>query len=62
MVQILAEDLPSDSTVKKWAAEFKWCKDSTEDDSQFGCPKIPTTDEQVDTIYHMVLDERHLTV
>ena len=62
MVQTLGEDSPSYSTIKKWAAEFKRGRDSTEDDPRSGRPKTPTTDEQVDAIHRMVWDDRRLTV
>ena len=58
MVQILDEKSP----VKKWTAEFKWSRDSTEDDSWSGHPKTSTSDEQVNIIHCMVWDERRLTV
>lgn len=54
MVNTFGEDFPSYSTVKKWAAEFKLCRDSTED--------VPwsvtlTTDEQVDTAWFWMTDQ-----
>ena len=57
MVQILAEDLSSYATVMEKAAEF-----STEDDPRLGSPKTSTTDEQVDAIHSIVLDDICLTV
>ena len=65
MVQTLAEDSPSYATVKKWAAEFKQGRVSirvVEDDPRSGRPKSSTTDEQVDAIHRMVLDDRRLAV
>ena len=62
MVQTLGEDSPSYSTIKKWAAEFKRGRDSTEDDPRSGRPKTSTTDEQVHATHRMVLDDRRLTV
>lgn len=62
MVQTLAEDSPSYATVKKWAAEFKRGRVSTEDDPRSGRPKTSTTDEQVAAIHRMVLDDRRQTV
>ena len=48
MVQIFAEDSPSYATVKKWAAKFKWVRDST--DAQV-IQKFSLLNEQVDTIH-----------
>ena len=62
MVQTLAEDFPSYATVKKWDTEYKRGRVSIEDDPRSGRPKTSTTDEQVDTIHRMVLDDRRLTV
>ena len=45
MVQILAVDTPIYATVKKWAAEFKWSRDSKEDDPSSGHLKTLTTYE-----------------
>ena len=61
MVQILSEDSLSSVTVKKWAIEFEQDKDHIEIDSWSGCPKTSTTDEYVDGIFLMVLEDRHLT-
>lgn len=62
MEQALAENSSSYANVKKWASEFKWGRNSTENDPRLGCPKTTSTDKQVDVIYCIVLDERHLTV
>ena len=62
MVRIFAEDSPPNTTVKRWAAEFKRGRDSSEDDPQSGRPKTSTTDAQVDAIHRLVLDDRRLTV
>ena len=53
MVLIFAEDFPSYEEV---------LKDSTEDELQSVPTKISTTDEEVDKILRMVLDERCLRV
>ena len=50
------------ATVKLWTVEFKWGRDSTEDDPQPGCPKISTTDGQVDANHHMFFNDRCFTV
>lgn len=55
MVQTLAEDT---LLIQLWATEFKSDRNSTKDPY----PKTSTTDEQIDTIHRMVLDDSHLTV
>ena len=62
MVHILYEDSPFDAAVKKWSAEFKLDRDSTEEDHQSGSSKVLTIYEQVGTTQLMVLDDKHLTV
>ena len=47
--------------MKKGAIKFKQDRDSTEDDSLLGHPKTSTTDEQVDAIHCLDLDDRSLT-
>ena len=56
MILIFAEVYLSDVTLKKWTAEFKRGRDSTE-----RRPKT-TADKQVDAIHCMVLVNRRLTV
>ena len=51
IAQKLAEDSPSFTTVKKWAAEFRLDSDRTEDDPRSGRPKTSTTDHFVDSPY-----------
>lgn len=62
MVQTLAKDYSSYASVMKWASEFKPTRDSTGGDSRLGLAKITITDEQVDVVYRMALDDRRLTI
>ena len=62
MVKTLADDSPSYSTTKKWAASFKQERESTEDDPWSGCPEWSTTDNQVETIHHIVINDRRVTI
>ena len=48
----------SDSTVKKWAAEFKRGRESIEDEGQFCCSKDATTDENVKVVHTLVMCDR----
>ena len=50
------------SNVQKWAAEFKRGRDSLEDDRRSGRPGTATTQENIDRVHHVVMDERRLTV
>ena len=62
MVQIVAEDSSSYAIMKKWAVNFKRGWDRINDDPRSGHPKTSITDEPVDAIHRMVLDEKRLTV
>ena len=60
MAQVLVEYSSFYATVKNWATEFKLGRGITEHDFCSGCQKTSTTDEQVDAIRHMVLDDSYL--
>ena len=63
IAEILNEDTFSFATVQMWTLEFKWGKDdNTEDYSRVDRSKSYATDEYVDTIHRMVLDDRRLIV
>ena len=62
MVATLGDDAQALSNVKKWAAEFKRGRESLEDDPRSGRPVTATTQENIDRVYHMVMDDRRLTV
>ena len=53
---------PCYSTVKKWVADFKQGRESTDDDARTGRPKSDTTDAQVEGIHRMVMNDRRVTV
>ena len=61
MVSTLMDDAPALSTVKKWAAEFKR-RESLEDDPRSGRPSTATTQENIDRIHQMVMNDRRLTI
>ena len=53
---------PLCASVKKWAVEFKRDRDGTKDDPWSARLKTSTTDEEVDAIHGIILDDRRLTV
>ncbi|MCU7903101.1 MAG: helix-turn-helix domain-containing protein [Candidatus Thiodiazotropha sp. (ex Lucinoma aequizonata)] len=61
MVSTLGDDAPSFATVKRWAAEFKRGRESLEDDPRSGRPSTATTQENVDRVHDMIMDDRRLT-
>ena len=62
MAATLGDDAPALSTVQKWAAEFKRGRESLEDDPRSGRPATATTQENINRVHHMVMDDRRLTV
>ena len=62
IVSTLGDDAPALSTVKKWAAEFMRRRESLEDDPRSGRPSTATTQENIDCIHQMVMNDRRLTI
>ena len=62
MVSTLRDDAPALLTVKKWAAEFKRGREILEDDPRSGHPSTATTQENIDHIHQMVMNDRRLTI
>ena len=62
MFSTLGDDAPALSTVKKWAAEFKRGRESLEDDPRSGRPSTATTQENIDHIHQMVINDIRLTI
>lgn len=62
MVNVLGTDAPSYATVKNWVAEFKRGRTSIFDEEHTGRPKSATSEENVDKVLDMVMEDRRLTV
>ena len=58
----IGDDAPALSTVQKWAAEFKRGRQNLEGDPRSGRPAMATTQENIDRVHHMVMNDRHLAV
>ena len=50
------------STVKKWAAELKWGRESLEADPRSGHSSTATLQENIDRIHQMVMNKGRLTI
>ena len=48
--------------VKKWVADFKRGRESTDDDARTGRPKSATANAQVEGIHRMLMNDRRVTV
>ena len=62
MVAKLGDDAPALSTVQKWAAEFKRGRESVAYDPRSQRPATATTQENIDRVHHIVMNDRRLTV
>ena len=62
MVSTLEDNARALSIVKKWAAEFKRGRERLEDDPRSGRPSMATTQEIIDRIHQMVMNDRRLTI
>lgn len=62
MAKTLGEDSPSYSTVKKWVANFKRGKESVKDDPRSGRPKTATSENEVEAIHRMIMNDRRVTI
>ena len=56
-IEILGDESPSYSTVKKWAAEFRRGRERVEDYEWSGCPK-ETTDENIELVQSLIMCDR----
>ncbi|XP_029636823.1 uncharacterized protein LOC115212122 [Octopus sinensis] len=57
VVATLGADAPALSIVKKWAG-----RESIKDDPRSRCPATATTQENIDHVQHMVMDDRRLNI
>ena len=62
MIETLRDNAPSFATVKRWASEFKRGRDSVKDDPRSGRPSAACTQENIDHVHQLVMDDRRLTV
>ena len=61
-METLRKESPSFNTVKKWVAEFRRGRESTEDDEQSGHPKEATTVENIKIVQSLVMCTRRRTL
>ncbi|XP_041349431.1 protein GVQW3-like [Gigantopelta aegis] len=62
MVSTLGNSAPSFATVKRWAAEFKRGRKSIEDEPRSGRPSTASTQEYINPVHQMVMDDKQLTI
>jgi histone-lysine N-methyltransferase SETMAR len=61
MSETLNEECPSNSTIKYWVSNFKRGDFSTKDGERSGRPISATTQENIDAIHDMILEDRRIS-
>ena len=62
MADVYGDSSPKYSTVAKWSAEFKRGRDSLEDDPRQGRPADVISQEMIDRVERLVLNNRRIKV
>jgi len=62
MQETLGTSAPSYAMIKKWVAEFKRGRESIEDDPRTGRPATSTSQENVNKICDMIMEDRRLNI
>lgn len=62
MIAVYGDDAPSYFTIKFWSKQFRWGRESIEDDPRSGRPLEATNSEMCDKVEAMVLEDRRMKV
>ena len=62
MADVYGDSSPKYSTEAKWSAEFKRGRDSLEDDPRPGCPADVISQEMIDRVEILVLNNRRIEI
>ena len=62
LASVYKDDAPSSRTVAKWVAEFRDTERGFEDSSQTGRPSTITTDENIEAVELIVMDDRQISI
>ena len=62
MVTVYGESAPSYYKVKFWSKQFKWGRESIEDDPHTGCPVEATSEEICQKLESLILADRRMKV
>ncbi|CAH1988644.1 unnamed protein product [Acanthoscelides obtectus] len=61
LLSVFGNDAPQESTISRWYGEFKRGRVSLSDDSRVGAPKTAVTQENVDAVPKLIIEDRHVT-
>ncbi|CAH2014203.1 unnamed protein product [Acanthoscelides obtectus] len=61
LLSIFGNEAPHQSTISRWYGEFKRGRVSLSDDPRVGAPKTAATQENVNAVRKLIIEERHVT-
>ncbi|CAH2010681.1 unnamed protein product [Acanthoscelides obtectus] len=61
LLSVFGKEAPHQSTISRWYEEFKRGRVSLSDDPRVGAPKPAVTQENVDAVRKLIIEERHVT-
>ncbi|CAH1989545.1 unnamed protein product [Acanthoscelides obtectus] len=61
LLSVFGNEAPHQSTISRWYGEFKRGWVSLSDDSRVGAPKTAVTQENVDAVRKLIIEDRHVT-
>ncbi|CAH1966315.1 unnamed protein product [Acanthoscelides obtectus] len=61
ILSVFGNEAPHQSTISRWYGEFKRGRVSFSDDPRVGAPKTAVTQENVDAVRKLIIEDRHVT-
>ncbi|CAH2011466.1 unnamed protein product [Acanthoscelides obtectus] len=61
LLSVFGNEAPHQSTISRWYGEFKRGRVSLSDDPGVGAPKTAVTQENVDAVRKLIIEDRHVT-
>ncbi|CAH1999182.1 unnamed protein product [Acanthoscelides obtectus] len=61
LLSVFGNEAPHQSTISRWYGEFKRGRVSLSDESRVGAPKTAVTQENVDAVRKLIIEDRHVT-
>ncbi|CAH2003969.1 unnamed protein product [Acanthoscelides obtectus] len=61
LLTVFGNEAPHQSTISRWYGEFKRGRVSLSDDPRVGAPKTAVTQENVDAVRKLIIEDRHVT-
>ncbi|CAH1997966.1 unnamed protein product [Acanthoscelides obtectus] len=61
LLSVFGNEAPHQSTISRWYGEFKRGRVTLSDDPRMGAPKTAVTQENVDAMRKLIIEDRHVT-